>query len=392
MSYFDPLSPNFPFTLGVEEEYQIIDPETRELRSFITQFMEMDKGKMILREQMKPEMMQSVVEVGTNVCRNIDEVRAEIVRLRGAIASLAANQGLTIAAAGTHPFSSWHEQEIYPHERYYGVVNEMQDAARRLLIFGMHVHVGMPNMDLAIQIQNVIRYFLPHILALSTSSPFWMSRNTGFKSYRSIIFSNFPRTGIPGEFASFHEFESYINLLVQTGCIDDGKKIWWDLRPHPYFNTLEVRICDLCTRVDEALTVAALVQAVMVKVYKLFTDNMTFRIYDRMLVNENKWRAVRYGIDGQLIDFGKQQSFSARQLVHELVDFVDDVVDDLGSREAVAYALKILETGTSADRQLAMYERTGDFKAVVDQVVAETLEGVPVDPSLASIDGLDIKV
>lgn len=391
MSYFDPLSPNFPFTLGVEEEYQIIDPQTRELRSFITQFMEMDKGKMILREQMKPEMMQSVVEVGTNVCRNVDEVRAEIVRLRGAIASLAANQGLTIAAAGTHPFSSWHEQEIYPHERYYGVVNEMQDAARRLLIFGMHAHVGMPNMDLAIQIQNVIRYFLPHILALSTSSPFWMSRNTGFKSYRSIIFSNFPRTGIPGEFQSFNEFESYIDLLIKTGCIDNGKKIWWDLRPHPYFNTLEVRICDLCTRVDEAVTVAALVQAVMVKVYKLFTDNMTFRIYNRMLINENKWRAMRYGIDGQLIDFGKQQSFSARQLIHELVDFVDDVVDDLGSRDAVAYALKILETGTSADRQLATYERTGDFKAVVDQVVAETLEGVPVDPSLTTIDSLGVK-
>lgn len=392
MSYFDPLSPNFPFTLGVEEEYQIIDPETRELRSFITQFMEMEKGRMILREQMKPEMMQSVVEVGTSVCRNVDEVRDEIVRLRGAIASLAANQGLTIAAAGTHPFSSWHDQEIYPHERYYGVVNEMQDAARRLLIFGMHVHVGMPNMDLAVQIQNVMRYFLPHILALSTSSPFWMSRNTGFKSYRSIIFSNFPRTGIPGEFASFHEFESYIDLLIKTGCIDNGKKIWWDLRPHPYFNTLEVRICDLCTRVDEALTIAALVQAVMVKIYKLFTDNMTFRVYDRMLVNENKWRAVRYGIDGQLIDFGKQQAIAARRLIPELLEFVDDVVDDLGARHAAEYTLRILETGTSADRQLATYERTGDFKAVVDQVVAETLEGVPVDPSLATIDGLNVKV
>jgi len=390
MSYFDPLSPDFPFTLGVEEEYQIIDPQTRELRSFITQFME--KGKMILREQMKPEMMQSVVEMGTNVCRTVDEVRDEIVRLRGAIASLAANQGMTIAAAGTHPFSSWQTQEIYPHERYYGVVNEMQDAARRLLIFGMHVHVGMPNMDLAIQIQNVARYFLPHILALSTSSPFWLTRNTGFKSYRSIIFSNFPRTGIPSEFASFHEFESYVDLLIKTGCIDDGKKIWWDIRPHPYFNTLEVRICDLCTRVDEALTVVALVQAVMVKIYKLFTDNMTFRVYDRLLINENKWRAVRYGIDGELIDFGKQQSIPARKLIPELVNFVDDVVDDLGSRQAVAYALKILETGTSADRQLATYERTGDFNAVVDQVVAETLEGVPVDPSLATIEGLGVKM
>lgn len=377
MSHFDPHSPDFPFTLGIEEEYQIIDPETRELRSYITQILE--EGQFTLREQLKPEMMQSVVEVGTHVCRTAEEARVEIVRLRGAIASLAAKQGLTIAAAGTHPFSSWETQEIYPHERYYGVVNEMQDAARQLLIFGMHVHVGMPDLDLGIQIQNVARYFLPHLLLLSTSSPFWMGRQTGFKSYRSLIFQNFPRTGIPSEYHSLSEFQSYVDMLIKTRSIDNGKKIWWDIRPHPVFGTIEVRICDLCTKVDEAIAVAALVQAIFVKIYKLFTSNMTFRLYRRASINENKWRAVRYGLNGDLIDFGKQQSIPARELLAELVEFVDDVVDDLGSRSAIDYVHRILEEGTSADRQIATYERTGDLKAVVDQLVRETLEGVPVD-------------
>lgn len=376
MSHFDPHSPDFPFTLGIEEEYQIIDPETRELRSYITQILE--EGQLTLREQLKPEMMQSVVEVGTHVCRTAEEARVEIVRLRGAIATLAAKQGLTIAAAGTHPFSSWETQEIYPHERYYGVVDEMQDAARQLLIFGMHVHVGMPDLDLGIQIQNVARYFLPHLLLLSTSSPFWMGRQTGFKSYRSLIFQNFPRTGIPSEYHSLSEFQSYVDMLIKTRSIDNGKKIWWDIRPHPVFGTIEVRICDLCTKVDEAIAIAALVQAIFVKIYKLFTSNMTFRLYRRASINENKWRAVRYGLNGDLIDFGKQQSIPARELLAELVEFVDDVVDDLGSRSAVEYVHRILEEGTSADRQIATYERTGDLKAVVDQLVRETLEGVPL--------------
>lgn len=383
MSYFDPHSSDFPFTLGIEEEYQIIDPETRELRSYITQILE--QGRLVLQEQLKPEMMQSVVEVGTHVCRTADEARTEIVRLRGAIASLAADQGLTIAAAGTHPFSSWQTQEIYPHERYYGVVNEMQDAARQLLIFGMHVHVGMPDLELGIQIQNVARYFLPHLLLLSNSSPFWMGRQTGFKSYRSVVFNNFPRTGIPSKFSSLAEFNSYVDLLIKTGSIDNGKKIWWDIRPHPVFGTIEVRICDLCTRVDETIAVAALVQAIFVKIYKLFTDNMTFRIYRRALINENKWRAMRYGLDGDLIDFGKQESCRARDLLTELVEFVDDVVDDLGSRQAIEYVHRILKEGTSADRQLATYERTGDLKQVVDQLVRETLEGVPVNGKVQTV-------
>jgi carboxylate-amine ligase len=378
MSFYDPLSKDFPFTIGIEEEYQIIDPQSGELRSYVTQILE--EGRLILQEQLKPEMMQSVVEVGTHVCRTADEARKEIVRLRGAIAGLAAKQGLTIAAAGTHPFSSWQTQEVYPHERYYGVLEEMQDAARQLLIFGMHVHVSMPDLETGMQIQNVARYFLPHLLTLSTSSPFWEGRNTGFKSYRSIIFSNFPRTGIPGQFVSYAEFQSYVDLLVKTGCIDNGKKIWWDIRPHPSFHTIEVRICDICTRVDEAICIAALIQAIFAKLYWLFEKNLSFRMYNRSLINENKWRAVRYGLDGSLIDFGKQQAVPARQLLPELVEFVDEVVDDLGSRSAVEYAYKIIAEGTSADRQLAAYHASdGDLKAVVEQICHETLEGVPID-------------
>ncbi len=377
MSFYDPLSKDFPFTLGIEEEYQIIDPRTRELRSYVSQILE--EGQLTLREQLKPEMMQSVVEAGTHVCRTAAEAHAEILRLRGAIAGLAHKQGLTIGASGTHPFSSWMTQEVFPHERYYGVLEEMQDAARQLLIFGMHVHVGMPDLETGIQIQNVARYFLPHLLALSTSSPFWEGRNTGFKSYRSIIFSNFPRSGIPGQFVSYAEFDNYVNLLVKTKCIDNGKKIWWDIRPHPFFGTIEVRVCDICTRVDEAIAIAALIQAIFVKLYWLFEKNQSFRLYNRSLINENKWRAMRWGLDGELIDFGKQTAVPARQLMPELLEFVDEVVDDLGSRQAVEYAYKIIQEGTGADRQLATFQQTGDLKAVVDQICQETLDGVPLE-------------
>ena len=375
----DPHSPNFPFTIGIEEEYQIIEPETGELSSYVTQILE--AGKMQLQERVKPEMLQSVIEVGTNVCHTAEEAQRDLAQLRSAIASLAAEKGKAIAAAGTHPFSSWMEQVVYPHERYYGVMSEMQDAARRLLIFGMHVHVGMPDQETAIQIQNVARYFLPHLLALSTSSPFWLSRNTGFKSYRSAVFSTFPRTNIPDVYESAAEFNRYVDLLIKTGCIDDGKKIWWDIRPHPSFGTLEVRICDIATKLDEAVAIAALVQAIFVKLHSLFERNLTFRVYRRALVQENKWRAMRWGLDGKLIDFGKQAEVAARDLMVELVEFVDDVVDDLGSRRLIEGPVqRILTEGTSADRQLRTYERTGSLKAVVDQLIAETVEGLEVKP------------
>ncbi|MBA3471377.1 MAG: carboxylate-amine ligase [Herpetosiphonaceae bacterium] len=377
MYFRDPSHPDFPFTLGIEEEYQIIDPTTRELKSYITQII--DEGQLVLREQMKPEMHQSIVEVGTHVCRTVEEARTEILRLRGAIGSLAARKGLRIAASGTHPFSSWQKQDITPHERYFGVVEEMQEAARRLLIFGMHVHVGMPDNQTCIEIMNVARYFMPHLLMLSTSSPFWMGRNTGFHSYRSIVFTNFPRTGIPDIYQSYSEFEQYVQTLIETKSIDNAKKIWWDLRPHPLFGTLEVRVCDIATKVDEAIMLAAFVQAIFVKIYTLFRQNQTFRVYNRSLINENKWRAARYGLDGKLIDFGKKAELPARALMLELREFVEDVVDDLGSRAAVDYIYTVLEQGTSADRQLKTYAETNDLTAVVDQLIRETMEGVPMD-------------
>src|SRR6185436_14500180 len=376
MSVYDPMSSDFPFTLGIEEEYQVVDPETRELRSYITQILE--RGQMILREQIKAEMHQSIVEVGTRPVRTVQEARAEVVRLRGTIAALSAQHGLKIVAAGTHPISSWMEQEITPFERYKGVVEEMQELALRLLIFGMHVHIGMPHNDPTIELMNVARYFLPHILALSTSSPFWMSRNTGFKSYRGTIFSNFPRSGIPPSFSSYSEFDGYVNLLIKTKCIDNGKKIWWDLRPHPTFGTLEFRVCDIATRVDECIALAAVMQAIVVKLYIMFEQNTTFRVYRRAVINENKWRAQRWGLDGKLIDFGKRAEVDAKALIYELVAFVDEVLDPLGSRAEVEYLLKIVEGGTSADRQLAIFKQTNDLKDVVDNLMAESMEGVPL--------------
>lgn len=362
-------------TLGIEEEYQIIDPQTRELRSFITEMLE--EGKLILREQVKPELHQSIIEVGSSVCQTPAELRTELVRLRKALIELANKNGLKIAAAGTHPFSHWEKQEITPLERYIGVKQDMQELAQRLLIFGTHVHVGIEDREFLIDAMNVMRYFLPHILCLSTSSPFWVGRNTGLKSYRSIIFRNFPRSGVPRIFQSWSDYTNLVDTLVQTNAIPDGSKIWWDVRPNWSFPTLEMRACDVCTRVDEAVCIAAIFQAIVAKLWKLRKDNMTFRVYPTDLIEENKWRAVRYGLEGKLIDFGKQQELPARELILELLEwFIGDVVDELGSRQEVEYAYRILQEGSSADRQRATFERTGDLKAVVDQLIQETEEGV----------------
>jgi carboxylate-amine ligase len=363
-------------TIGVEEEYMIIDPATRELRSYITQFL--DEGKVVLREsQIKPELYQSTVEVGTPVCHTVQELRDEVITMRRAVTELAKRQGLKIAAAGTHPFSSWTAQDVSPFTRYHGVIEDMQYLARQLLIFGLHVHIGIEDREFLIDAMNVSRYMLPHILALSTSSPFWLGQKTGLKSMRSVIFEDFPRTGIPDYFSSYAEFEGFVHTLVSTHCIDDGKRIWWDVRPHPHFNTLEFRVCDMCTRVDEVVCVAAIFQALIAKLWKLRRDNITFRVYRRALVTENKWRAIRYGLDGRMIDFGKEVELPARELIRELIEwFLDDVLDELGSREAVHYAFQILAEGTSADRQLATYDRTGDLQQVVDQLIAETEEGL----------------
>ncbi|MDQ6886657.1 MAG: carboxylate-amine ligase [Gemmatimonadota bacterium] len=365
-------------TIGIEEEYQIIDPETRELRSYITEILD---GDHLILEQVKPELHQSIVEVGTTVCRTPAEARAELVKLRQAVIGHVAKSGLRVAAAGTHPFSSWMSQEITPLERYLGVKADMAELAQQLLIFGTHVHIGIENHEFLIDAMNAARYLMPHILCLSTSSPFWMGRNTGLKSYRSVIFRNFPRNGVPRVFRSWSDFSELVSTLVETRCIPDGSKIWWDVRPHHAYPTLEFRICDVCTRVDEAIAIAAIFQAVIAKLWKLRRDNMTFRIYPADLIEENKWRAVRYGLDGKLVDLGRQQEVPARELVRELIEwFIGDVVDELGSREQVQYAFRILDEGSSADRQLAVYQRTGDLKMVVDHLINETAEGVTSAP------------
>ena len=358
------------FTIGVEEEFQIIDPTTGELRSHVSQLVAATSAN--LGEQVKREMHQSIVEIGTKICENVDELREDMHRTRGELVRSAESVGLYVAASGTHPFSNWIDQVISPGERYKNIVEELQQLARSLLIFGMHVHVAVPDRTTMIDLMNMARYFLPHLLALSTSSPFWMGRNTGLKSFRTTVFRRFPRTGIPDHFNSWSEYEDYVGLLIKLRCIDDAKKIWWDVRPHPIFGTLEFRICDVTPRIEDAIAIAALSQAIIVKLHRLYTRNMGFRMYPRALIEENKWRAARWGVEGNLIDFGKQSEVPMRQLGEELLDFVDDVLDDLGSRDSLAPIERILREGTSAERQLRTYSETGDLKAVVRQIVAET--------------------
>jgi glutamate---cysteine ligase / carboxylate-amine ligase len=362
------------FTLGVEEEFQIVDPQGGELRSHVSELLA--SSAPVFGDQIKREMHQSIVEVGTKICGDVDELRDEIFRNRRELANAAERVGLAVAAAGTHPFSRWEDQVISPGVRYENIVEELQQLARSLLIFGLHVHVGIPDRSIVIDLMNEVRYFLPHLLALSTSSPFWMGRDTGLKSYRTTIFRRFPRTGVPDHFGSWSEYENYIKLLVDLHCIDDAKKIWWDVRPHPSFGTLEFRVCDVPTRPEVAVMLGALVQAIVVKLYRLRVRNQGFRLYRRALIEENKWRAARYGLDGKLIDFGRRAEVPMRELAVELLQFIDDVVDDLGSRGAIEYIHTVLREGTSADHQLEVYRKTGDLRAVVKHLIQETRAGV----------------
>lgn len=358
------------FTLGIEEEYMVIDPTTRELISHDQKIVEM--AAQALPDKVKAEMHQAVVEVGTGICKNIQEAGNDIRNLRKSVCEIAHRLGYRIGASGTHPFSHWSKQLLTPNPRYDEIVNEMQEAARSNLIFGLHVHVGIADKNMAIHIVNTIRYFLPHVYALSCNSPFWEGRNTGFKSFRTKIFDKFPRTGLPDYFNDWDDYKNYVNLLIKTGCIDNAKKIWWDARVHPFFDTIEFRICDVPMRVEETLTIAALFQALVAKLYKLRTQNMSFIVYTRALINENKWRACRYGIDGRLIDFGKQAEVETKALIRELLEFIDDVVDELGSRDVINYVHTMLEQGTGADRQLAVFRETNNLDKVVDFIIAET--------------------
>jgi len=363
------------FSIGIEEEYQTVDPETRDLRSHIQSEI-LQKGRSILSERVKPEMHQSVVEIGTGVCKNIQEAYEEIRDIRAQMITLARENGLRLAAGGTHPFAHWVQQEIYPDDRYRRIVEDLAMVARANLIFGLHVHIGVEDRETAIQLMNSARYFLPHILALSANSPFWLGLDTGLRSYRGKVFDKFPRTNIPDLYQSWAEFENYVDLLIRTNCIDNAKKIWWDIRPHPYFPTLEFRICDMPMRLEETIAIAALCQAVIAKLYQLHERNLSFRHYNRALIMENKWRAARYGLDGKMIDFGKQTEVPARELIGEILDFVADVVEQLGSQKEIAYIRRILEEGNGADRQLRVFRNTGDLRKVVDYMIAETESGL----------------
>jgi carboxylate-amine ligase len=366
------------FTLGIEEEYQTVDPETRDLRSHIHAEI-IEKGKLLMQERVKAEMHQSVVEVGTSVCANIKDANQELKKLRQHMIRLSRENGLRLASAATHPFADWRMQEVTPDERYKNIVQDMQLVARANLIFGLHVHVGVEDREIAIHLMNHARYFVPHLLALSTNSPFWLGMDTGLKSYRCKVFDKFPRTNLPDFFPSWGEYENYVKLLVKTNSIDNAKKIWWDIRPHPFFDTLEFRVCDIPMRVEETIALAALIQATVAKLYKLYSQNQGFRMYRRSLLMENKWRAARYGINGKLIDFGKQKEVPERELIEEYLAFVDDVLDELDSRAEVEYIRTMMKNGTGADRQLRVYQETGDMKAVVDYIIEETEAGIDKD-------------
>jgi len=372
--------------IGIEEEYQTIDPITRDLRSHIDVEI-VQKGKILLAERVKPEMHQSVVEIGTGICRTIQEAREDLVHIRRQMIGLARQNGLRIAGGGTHPFAKWHTQEIYPDERYATIVEDLKMVARANLIFGLHVHIGIEDREDAIQIMNGARYFLPHLLALSTNSPFWLGMETGLSSYRCKVFDKFPRTNVPDVFQSWGEFEGFVDLLIKTHCIDNAKKIWWDIRPHPHFPTLEFRVCDMQMRVDESIAIAALCQAIIAKLWQLHEQNLTFRHYSRALIMENKWRAARYGINGKLIDFGKQEEVPFASLMDEILEFVGDVVDELGSREEISYIQNVMmKEGTGADRQLRVWNETQDLTKVVDYMIEETERGL-AEPMVATASG-----
>jgi carboxylate-amine ligase len=363
------------FNLGIEEEYQTVDPVTRDLRSHIDTEI-ISEGKKLMKEAVKSEMHQSVVEIGTGICQTIPEAAVELKSLRLQMAELASRNNLRLAAAGTHPFADWRKQDITPDARYATIVQDLKMVARANLIFGLHVHIGVEDPETRIHLMNAARYFLPHIMALSTNSPFWLGMDTGLKSYRCKVFDKFPRTNIPDYFPSYGEYENFIKLLVKTNCIDNAKKIWWDIRPHPNFPTLEFRICDVPMRADETIAIAALIQATVAKLYKLHAANQGFRLYRRALLMENKWRAARYGLDGKMIDFGKQTEVPVRDLIYEYLHFIEDVVDELGSRQQINYIHRILEQGTGADRQLRIFQETGDLTKVVDYIVYETQAGL----------------
>lgn len=370
--------------IGIEEEYQIIDPETRNLRFLITRQIDGERPVLVAPDNeqfLGADLSAAMIDMATPVCKNISEARQALKRQRSAVCQAALESGFQIAAAGTHPFASWKQEDASLHGRYETLVDDLQVVAQRMLIFGMHVHIGVEDRDFAIDALNVARYVLPHLLILSTSSPFWMGRNTGLKSYRAVLHDSLPRSGIPHQFHSYADYRHYMEVLLKTHCIAGEHQIWWDVRPHYNYPTLEFRLFDMCPRMEDALGIVALVQAVVAWLHDLRRQNISFRRYPRSLIHENKWRAERFGLEGMLIDFGKEEQLPARYLLRELLRLVDPYVEQLGSRDEINHVYAMIEHGTSAERQLQVYEGNGGDKnrdaalrAVVDSVVAETMD------------------
>ncbi len=367
------------FTLGIEEEFQMVDRQTGQLTPHILTILK--KGASQFGDKIKPEMMQSTVEIVTDVCPNINAVRLELQNLHNMLLQLLEGEGLTIISAGTHPNATWLDQPSTPNERYIELEEQLQDVARSILIFGLHVHVGVENNEIAIALMNQLRTWIPHLLAISANSPFWGGRFTGLKSYRSVVWRPFPRSGVSEPFASWSEFDRYVQSLVQAGIIDNGKKIWWDIRPHPIFHTVEFRVCDMPATIDDILAIAALCQALVAKYTWLHKRGMATHVLSRHHIDENKWRAMRHGLDAEVIDFVQNRHLSMRDAIGELLDFVDDVLDDLGSRREINYLRMLLDdpSGTGADRQIAIYQQTGSVHAVTRHLMQQTLKGMSLN-------------
>lgn len=344
------------FTIGMEEEYLLVDPETRDLMieppaAFLKECEDRLGGRV------SPEFMQCQIEVGTPVCRSIAELRREILALRETVCSVSRAHGLAVIAASTHPFACWRPQRPTVNARYDQLAAEMGTPVRRLLISAMHLHVGIDDPNLRIDLMNQVRYFLPHLLSLTTSSPFWRGQNTGLKSYRLAVFNEMPRNGTPEQFVSFGEYEQHLQALIDVGAIEDGTKLWWDIRPSARFPTLEMRICDICTTVEDGITVAALYACLLRMLWRLKRDNVQWRRYKTMLLNENRWRAMRYGSDGELIDFGRRQSIAFPELMEEILDRTQEDAEALDCVAEVRRARDIVKGGTSAHHQIAAYEQ-----------------------------------
>ena len=361
------------FSIGVEEEYLLVDRESRDLcadppDSIMKQCTEMLHG------QVSPEFMRAQIEIGTRVCKNLTEVREDLARLRSTIVEVTGRCGLAPIAASTHPWARWLDQKHTERERYDSLSAEMQAAARRLLICGMHVHVGIEDDELRIDLMNQFAYFLPHLLALSCSSPFWEGEDTGLKSYRLTVFDALPRTGLPERFASFAEYRRHVGVLINAGLIQDATKIWWDMRPSDRYPTLEMRVTDVCTRMEDALTIAALTVCILRMLYRLRCANRRWRMYAPMLLMENRWRAMRYSLDEGLIDLAKGVIVPTDELVEELVEIVSEDAAELGCLREIEHARRILTEGTSAHRQIAVYDRAIEEGADMDEALAAVVD------------------